>query len=139
MTRQSKRRFVRVNAFRGVYSDKGVYLAGAFWGRRCVHGHERPCSARAARPRPSVAAHGALAVSALRRHAKLVPLDHAAGTDRAPDSVRPDLRPSCILRDGTQLASAVIRTYALAEDVPLYAELFARAVKNDSGPRQGSR
>ena len=33
----------------------------------------------------------------------------------------------------------IVRTYALAEDVPLYAELFACAVKNDSGPGQGSR
>lgn len=33
----------------------------------------------------------------------------------------------------------IVRTYAHAEDVPLYAELFARAVKNDSEPRQGSR
>ena len=50
VTRQSKRRFVRVNASRGVYSDKGVYLAGSFWGRRCVHGHERPCWRASAAP-----------------------------------------------------------------------------------------
>ena len=39
-----------------------------------------------------VADHGALAVAALRRHAKPVPLDHAAGADHDPDPVRPDVR-----------------------------------------------
>ena len=43
VTRQSKHRFARANAARGVCSGKRVYLAGPFWGRRCVHGHERPC------------------------------------------------------------------------------------------------
>ena len=33
----------------------------------------------------------------------------------------------------------IVRTYAHAEDVPLYVEMFARTVKNDSGPGQGSR
>ena len=50
VTRQSKRRFVRVNASRGVYSDKGVYLAGSFWGRRCVNWHEKPCWRASAAP-----------------------------------------------------------------------------------------
>ena len=59
MTRQSKRRFVRVNASRGVYSDKGVYLAGSFWGRRCVHGHEKPCWRASAAPGSALKRQGA--------------------------------------------------------------------------------
>ncbi len=50
VTRQSKRRFVRVNASSGVYSDKGVYLAGSFGGRRCVNWHEKPCWRASAAP-----------------------------------------------------------------------------------------
>lgn len=33
----------------------------------------------------------------------------------------------------------IVRTYAHAEDVPLYADLFARAIKNGSGPEQSPR
>ena len=48
-----------------------------------------------------------------------------------------------LAEDGTHLSVEqfveIVRTYAHAEDVPLCAELFARDVKNDSGPRQGSR
>ena len=50
VTRQSKRRFVRVNASGGVYSDKRVYLAGSFGGRRCVNWHEKPCWRASAAP-----------------------------------------------------------------------------------------
>ena len=48
-----------------------------------------------------------------------------------------------LTENGTPLSAdqfvEIVRTYAHAEDIPLYAELFARAVKNDSGPGQGSR
>ena len=33
----------------------------------------------------------------------------------------------------------IVRTYAHAEDVPLYAELFTRAVKNGSEPGNSAR